>query len=65
MLGTYVLTYLLLDEESSMALQDLLKNISERSCIDQRSRHLALCPAVSRRVRLSGVLIGRLKLSCN
>jgi hypothetical protein len=48
-----------------MALQDLLKNIGERSCVDQRSRQLALCSAVSRRVRLSGVLIGRLKLSCN
>jgi hypothetical protein len=48
-----------------MALQDLLKNFSERSCVDQRSRHLALCPAISRRVRLSGVLVGRLKLSCN
>jgi hypothetical protein len=52
----------LFDEESSMALQDLLKNIGERSCVDQRSRQLALCSAVSRRVRLSGVLIGRLKL---
>jgi hypothetical protein len=32
----------LFDEESSMALQDLLKNIGERSCVDQRSRQLSV-----------------------